>query len=207
PSTAELLDRLFAGARVNDRRVPDNYSIALGGTPTTKGAGSSRSLKLLVHGSVQLVRSRSAGRVLAALLQYLSADLDPTDSTFSRVNATAVVRDGQALLLPYGLVNFVKQLQPRLAKAGMSIVDTPRTFLDIPERELVVPEPAVPHDATVLDDLDAAATLGNELPWVRPGRYPLRAWFLSRSPEHLGALTPGVAVTAALPSFFDLGDL
>ena len=101
--TAEVLDRLFAGARVNDRRVPDNYSIALGGTPTTKGAGASRSLKLLVHGSTQLVRSRSGGRVLNALLQYLSADLDPADPSLTRVNATAVLRDGDALLLPPGL--------------------------------------------------------------------------------------------------------
>ena len=89
--TAAVLDRLFAGTRVNDRRAPDNYSIALGGTATTKGAGSSRSLKLLVHGSRQLVRSRSGGRVLAALLQHLSADLEPIDPAFVQVSAT---RDG-----------------------------------------------------------------------------------------------------------------
>ncbi len=205
--TADVLDRLFRGARVNDRRVPDNYSVALGGTPTTKGAGTSRSLKLLVHGSTQLVRSRSGGRVLGGLLQRLSADLAPPDPAFTRVNATAVVRDGDALLLPAGLLDFVKQLQPRLAKAGLCIVDTPRTLLDRSTRELVVPEPTVPHDESVVAELDEGVKLGSELPWVRPGRYPLRSWFLTRSPEHTGPLSTAVAVTAALPTLFELDDL
>jgi peroxiredoxin len=205
--TAQLLDRLFPGARVNDRRVPDNYSVALGGTPTTKGAGTARSLKLLVHGSSQLVRSRSGGRVLAALLQYLSADLEPADPSLTSVNATAVLHDGEALLLPPGLVNYVQQLQPRLARAGVSIVDSPRTLVDFTTRELVVPEPSIPFDASVIDELDAGAKLGRELSWVRPGRYALRRWFLSRSPEHLGRLTPAIAITAALPLLYGLDDL
>jgi hypothetical protein len=207
PETAELLDRLFPGARVNDRRVPDNYSIALDGTPTTKGAGSSRSLKLLVHGGTQLVRSRSVGRVIAALLSYLSADLDEADPALTRVNATAVVHDGAAILLPAGLVDFVKQLQPRLAKERMCIVDAPRTMLDLSTRELVVLEPTIPHDPWVLTELDDGVRLGSEPPWVRPGRYPLRAWFLARSPEHLGPVSPAIGVTAALPALFDLDDL
>jgi peroxiredoxin len=210
--TAAQLDRLFPGARVNDRRAPDNYSVALGGTPATRGAGSARSLKLLVHGSTQLVRSRSGGRVLAALLQHLSADLEPfglepADPTLLRVNATPAVRDGDALLLPPGLVHLAKQLQPRLAKLGIVTVDIPHTLLDLRTRELVVPEPVVPHDPSVIDAADATAQLGTELPWVRPGRYPLRTWFLTRSPEHRGQLTPGVAVAAAIPLLHDLDDL
>src|SRR5262249_35694503 len=97
--------------------------------------------------------------------------------------------------------------QPRLAKAKLSMVDTPRTLLDVEHRELVVPEPTVAHDPSVVDELDADVKLGSELPWIRPGRYPLRAWFLARSPEHLGPLSPAIAVTAALPLLFDLEDL
>jgi hypothetical protein len=89
----------------------------------------------------------------------------------------------------------------------MAMVDTPRTFIDVASRSLVVPEPVVPFDAGVLDELDAEAKLGNELPWVRPGRYPLRAWFLARSPAQVGALTTGLAVTAAVPLLYDLDDL
>jgi thiol-disulfide isomerase/thioredoxin len=207
PETAEVLDRLFAGSRVNDRRAPDNYSVALGGTPTTKGSGASRSLKLLVHGSTQLVRSRSGGRVLHALLQYLTGDLTPVDPSSTRVAATAVVRDGEAMLLPAGLVDFVKQLQPRFARAGLCLVDTPRTLVDLSARQLVVPEPAVAHDPSVIAELDAGVTLGRELPWVRPGRYPLRTWFLAREPDLRGPMSTAQAVTAALPKLFELDDL
>jgi thiol-disulfide isomerase/thioredoxin len=197
--TAAILDRLFPGTRVNDRRAPDNYSVALDGRPSATRAGSSRSLKLLVHGSRQLVRSRSGSRVLAALLHHLSADLEPPAPSLAQVSASAVVRDGHALLLPAGLVDHVKVLQPRLAKRGMTVVDTPRVLLDLDARELVVPEPVVPFDPGVIDELDAQVSLGNELPWVRPGRYPLTAWFLVRSPDERGPLSPAVAVTTALP--------
>ena len=205
--TATVLDRLFPDTRVNDRRVPDNYSVALGGTPTTRGAGASRSLKLLVHGSTQLVRSRSGGRVLAALLQYLSADLAAPVDDLTRVSATPVVRDGKALLLPPGLVAFVKQLQPRMAKTGMTIVDTPRAMLDLATGDLVVPEPVVAFDAAVLAEVDADVKLGSELPWVRPGRYPVRAWFVSRRPDHIGRLSRALAVTATLPMLYEHDDL
>jgi len=197
PATAETLDRLFPGARVNDRRVPDNYSVALGAGAS--GNGSARSLHLLVHGSRQLVRSRSRARVLAALLQHLAAGLAPeVDTSLTQIGATPVLYDGQALLLPHGLLDHLKQLQPRLAKEGMTIVDTPRTLVDLTSRELVVPEPVVDFDPAVLDEVDADARLGNELPWTRPGCYPVRAWFLTRNPDQLGRFTPAVAAASAL---------
>lgn len=205
-ATARVLDRFFADARVDDPSVPDNYAVALGGTPTTRGAGASRSLKLLVQGGTQLVRSRSGARVLAALLQYVSADLEHAAPSLARVNATAVVRDNAALLLPSGLVAHLKRLQPRLARAGMALVDTPRVLLDLETRELVVPEPVVPYDADLLDELDRDVRLGSELPWVHPGRYPLRTWFLARSDDAIGPLTPGVGITAALPQLFERDD-
>src|SRR5213078_2449985 len=102
------------------------------------------------------------------------------------VSATAMVRNGEAVLLPAGLVDYVKQLQPRLAKSGLCIVDSPRTLLDVTTRELVVPEPSVPYDASVIAELGDSAKLGSELPWIRPGRYPLHTWFLTRGPDHLG---------------------
>jgi hypothetical protein len=205
--TAAMLDRLFPGARVSDRRAPDNYSVALGGTPTTKGAGVARSLKLLVRGGTQLVRSRSGGRVLAALLQFLQADLGHVDPSLTRVDATAVLRDDVAVLLPPGLIDVVKELQPRLARQNLRFVDVPQVLLDTDTAELVVPEPAIPHDDAVIAELDATAKLGNELPRARPGRYPLRAWFMVREPEQVGRLSRAVATTTVLPSIVEPDDL
>jgi thiol-disulfide isomerase/thioredoxin len=206
--TAAVLDRLFTGARVDDARAPENFAVALGGTPTTNGAGSSRSLKLLVHGNRQLVRSRSGARVLAGLLQQLSSAVGASseaDDALLRVYATAVVSaDGSAVLLPAGLVDHVKQLQPRFAKIGVSLVDAPDVFIDPATAELVVPAPTIPFDSAVLDAIDVDVTLGSEQPWVRPGRYPLAAWLVVRGPEELGALSPGVALTSALGLVFGI---
>ena len=37
--TAAVLDRLFPGAAVDDARAPENFSVALGGTRTTRAPG------------------------------------------------------------------------------------------------------------------------------------------------------------------------
>jgi thiol-disulfide isomerase/thioredoxin len=201
-ATAAVLDRLFRGARVDDARAPENYAVALGGTSTTTAPGTARSLNLLVRGSRVLVRSRSAARVLAALLQQLSAALRPgtdDDGSLLRVYATPVLSDdGRALLLPAALADHVQQLQPRLARAGFALPDVAEVLVDPTTAELVVPEPSIPFDASVLANVDADARLGPERPWARPGRYPIAAWLVVRGPDELGAMSPGVALTTVL---------
>jgi peroxiredoxin len=198
-ATAAVLDRLFPGATVDDRRAPDNYSVSL----KAEAGGKSRELNLLVHGSTQLVRSRSAARVLGALLNHLSHDLGARDSTGERallkVNATVAVVGNDAVLLPPGLVGSVKQLQPRFTRQGIAMADVPQALLDIERAEVVITAPIVDHDPTVLAELDEGVRLGSELPRVLAGRYPLRTWFLTRSPDAIGELSRALAVTAALP--------
>jgi len=194
--TAEVLGRLFAGSTVDDPRVPANYAVAL-----YPPGGRSRELDLLVKGASQLVRSRSRSRVLRALLGHLSSDLTERDPALLHLASTAAVRNGtDALLLPAGLVAWVKQLQPRLARRGIQLVDLPWSTVDPATHELVVPEPTVEHDPTVLDGF-GDDRLGSELPAVRPGRYPLTAWFLLMPPaEDDGppeALTASGLVAAA----------
>ena len=70
-----------------------------------------------------------------------------------------------------------------------------------------MPEPTLPHDASVIAELDDGVKLGSELPWIRPGRYRLSTWFLTRSPEHLGELSPAVAATSAVPALYEHDDL
>ena len=193
PATADVIDRLLPGARVHDRRVPDNFSIAL----YPGAAGGSRRLNLLVRDGRQLVRSRSAARALAALLSYVSADTTPPDPNLLLLNASAALLDGTALLLPPGLVNWNKQIQTTLARRGIMLVDAPFVTIDLDSAELVVPTPSVPHDPEVLTELDQAARLGPELPYVRPGRYPIGAWYLNRSPDEVGPLSPALGVASA----------
>jgi thiol-disulfide isomerase/thioredoxin len=200
--TAAVLDRLFPGAAVEDRRVPDNYSVAL----HLGAASKSRELNLLVEGGSQMVRSRAPSRALAGLLAFLTDDLD-VDPSLLQVQATAAVGGERAMLLPAGMLQWVKQLQPRLARRGITMVDTKYARVDLETAEVVVPEPVVTHDASVLRELDEGVRLGSELPRVPPGRYPLATWFLTRSPEHRGPLPPALAVTVALPMAMWPGDL
>ena len=193
PETAALLDRLLPGARVQDPRTPENFSLAL---YPERSAGSRR-LNLLVRNGSQLVRSRSAARALAALLTYVSADTTPPDEDLLPLNATGAVVDGAALLLPPGLVNWTKQIQTKLARRGIVLVDAPYVTIDLETGELVVPVPSVPHDPEVLTEVDRGARLSPELPHVRPGRYPITAWYLNRSPDEVGPLSPALGVASA----------
>ena len=143
-----------------------------------------------------------------SLLQHLSADLVPADDpSLLRVYATAVVSNGRAALLPAGLVDHLKVLQPRLAKVGVTLVDGPDPRIDPRTAELVVPEPTIAHDASVLDDVDADVKLGNELPWVRPGRYPLARWLVVRGPGSGRRALARLALTSMLGLAVGLDDL
>jgi len=144
------------------------------------------------------VRSRSATRVLSALLAYVSDDLVGHDPHLSAMHATALVRGDEAVLLGEALVRWVTDIQPRFARAGFRLVDVPRPTIDLGTRELVVPEPSIEHDPSVLAALDRDVVSGAELPRVPPGRYPLSAWFLLRTPEQMQALTPAVAAVGAM---------
>jgi thiol-disulfide isomerase/thioredoxin len=205
-ASAEVLDRLFPGARVTDHRVPDNYAVALDGAVGAPGFGGARALHLLVRGGTQLVRSRSVGRVLAGLVGHLSADLDPPDPRLALATATAMVWEGQGVLLPPHLVDRLQEFQPRWSRAGLRLVDAPRASVDLAGGELVVREPTIAFDAAVVDELDDGAARGSELPRVAPGRHPLRGWCFLRAPDQVGPLSPATAVTAALSSLPDLPD-
>ena len=196
-ATATVLDSLFPGARVDDERVGDNYSVAL----ALATGGAVRDLHLLVEGGTQLVRSRSAARVLRALLWRLSFAIAPPalPAGGMLVDGGVAVRDGDALLLPRGHHAWLKQLQPRLGRAGVALADVPVAPVDLPAAEVVIPEPTVPYDAAVVDDADTGVRLGSEAPAVLPGRYAIRGWLLGRPADLTGTLTPGVAAVAALP--------
>jgi hypothetical protein len=53
------------------------------------------------------------------------------------------------------------------------------------------------HDATVLADVDEGVRLGAELPYVRPGRYPLHSWYLTRPADEVGPLSAAVGDASA----------
>lgn len=213
-ATGDLIDSLFEGRRVRDRRAGYSFSLALGSVadraPSSAAAGPSvRDLDLLVRGSGVEVRTRFPSRVLRALLWRLDDEIHgyevPDDHL--RVQATAALIDGSALLLPPGLVAFSPSMQGHFARAGITLADMPYPEIDLATAELVVPEPRVEHDRSVLENLDRPVASAIELPPVRPGRYPLSAWVVIRpGTEVVVDLSPAEAASATLSLMWEAED-
>jgi peroxiredoxin len=202
PAAADIVRRFLAAHHVgDDPNVAANFSVVLGaGSDAGGGRQPARDLKLLLQASASVVRSRSSGRVLAGLASFLAAYV-PDEGTdgLLRTRNLALVVDGEAVLVPPAVRGAVEQLQPRIARYRAQLVDEPSALLDPVRRELVVAEPALTLDWSVLDELPVPAPSRSEPAAVVPGRYPLRAWAMWDSgvpdaPE----LTPAEALTQAL---------
>ena len=200
PAAADVVHRFLAAHHVgDDPNAPANFSVVLGADGD--GRGPARDLKILLQASASVVRSRSSRRVLAGLASFLAAyvpDDDREDGLLRTLNLALVV-DGEAVLLPPAVRGAVEQLQPRIARFRAQLVDEPSALLDPVRQELVVAEPALTLDWSVLDELPDPAPSRSEPAAVVPGRYPLRAWAMwdSGVPE-APELTTAEALTQAL---------
>jgi thiol-disulfide isomerase/thioredoxin len=203
PAAADVVRRFLAAHHAgDDPGVPVNFSVVLGddGGDARKPA---RDLKILLQASARVIRSRSSRRVLAGLACFAAAYLPDAggdvDAGLVRTRNLALIAGGEAVLLPPAVRGALEQLQPRVARFGAQVVDEPTALLDPARRELVVAEPALTLDRSVLDELADQQPSRSEPAAVAAGRYPLRAWALwdSGDPE-APELTPAEALTQAL---------
>lgn len=212
-STAAVLDELFEHRVVEDPRAGHSYSVALPAVSGRHGesdSGMASGLNLLVQPTRATVRSRDPRRILQALLgdlhDRIHDGLDESIATVDRlrVNAIAVRVGSGAGLLPINFHAFAPRLQPLLARRGVALADVPRPEIDLATAELVIPEPAVDHDASVLDRVAIAASSGGELPTVGPGRYPLVGWCVIQPGEQTYVpLSPAQAAAATVSSLVE----
>ena len=110
-----------------------------------------------------------------------------------------MVFDGSATVVPASSSSWLNDLQPRLNRSGIQLVDVPCVLIDPVAAELVVSEPSVDYDPGVLDELNGTDRLGAELPAVLPGRYPLGAWIMPAGRDRGGPLAPARGVVEAVP--------
>lgn len=172
-ATLQLLEKLLPGARVDDPSVTDNLSVAA----YEKGEASSSRLNLLVRNGLQTVRTRSRRRLLRGLLGYMDMLTGDADPDLLSVEGIAVVRDGEAFVLPSLLYNMWSLVQPKLTRLGLRPVDRPFVLIDPADAAIVVPEPSLPYDKSVVDTCEPETS---EDPLeVPPGRYPMRRWLLN----------------------------
>ncbi len=200
--TDALLRQAFSTLVDDTVEAPANYSVIL--SPANRDNGGPRGLHLLYHDSTAVVRTRYPRRVLAALRSYLSGHLEhegPSGGPLIDVNAVALVRDGQAVLVPSITLIWVDLLSPRLHRKGIQFVDSPHVTVDPVSGELVVDPPTLPINDTVeFDGIDSARP-GREPPPVSPGRYPIKGWaFYTKQGDERGRLSPGFGVFVAIRS-------
>ncbi|NLD78502.1 MAG: PqqD family peptide modification chaperone [Acidimicrobiales bacterium] len=209
-STAGVLDALFGGGPVRDRRAGYSYSVALPGAAVATGTeGVSRELDLLVAGGRAQVRSRHPSRVLRALLWRLQDDIfgHEVPAGRLRVKATAVRVGDAAVLLQDTIDAFGSGFQARLARLGVALADVRFPEIDLATAELVVGEPRLDHDPAVLARLDRTVDSPAELPPVVPGRYPLLGWGVVWPGEHrLVEMAPWEAAAATLSLLWEAED-
>jgi len=203
--TGEILDRLLSARVVDDPHAGHIFTLALSDEIRPEGPPPN----LLCLGSNVLVRSRSPRRVMRALLWQLGARMDEFDSGSGlvQVTATAVHVNGGIVLLPPGLHGLEEHLQPAFARYGVSYVDVPYPEVDLERAEVVVPEPGLPHDETVLAAAGPAGGWPDESAPVAPGRYPLVGWgALFQAERSVTRFTPAQAAAAVVSNVMGLPD-
>lgn len=150
----------------------NNYSLRL----SDPADGVASKLKALYRGASLETASRSARRVVEALLTGLSTWALRERDDLTEVEAVAAAGCGRAVLLPASMACHSPALERRLAGAGIGLVDAPVAHLDARTGEVVIPPLQLEVDweplAALLDDTGRPAREG---PAVEPGRYPLAA--------------------------------
>lgn len=170
-----LLRRALAAHFVPGVEAPSNYSLI---APGSAADGRPRGVNILYRSAIAVVRSRTPGRAVRALLGYLGSHADEERDDVLLVRAFAVIAGDVAVLAPWISVYRIDALEPRLARAGLRPLDSPYAALDPATGELVAEEPRLDLDRAALALLDR-----EEPPPVATGRYPVRGWALLRPRE------------------------
>ena len=208
-ATRAALDDLFTDSTVSDPRAGHSFSVALPSLGGPRCDGRANDLNLLVRGNDVLVRSRSAARVLRALLWHLqnqTVGFDPNSARL-RVRATAARIGSQMVLLQPGLVTLGERLQPLLARRGLALADAPLPELDPRTLEAVIPELTMMHDPQVIECCDTFVGTQTEPDPVLPGRYQLIGWgVMHPSDAPVTRFSPAEAAAATLSSVENTDD-
>jgi hypothetical protein len=194
--TDAALRRILA-AHLLDADAPPYFSAFVPDAPPTDG--NARPFNFLYRSSDSLVRTRAPGRVVRALLHYLSDLVEPAPPTL-QLRATGLIVGGRAIVAPESLRTSMTLIEARLNRAGMQVIDAPVVHLEPGSGEVVVPEPRLTVDADALAAYERShppAGGTRELAPVAPGRYPLVAWALTTAEDAIGPIGRAEGVAAA----------
>lgn len=176
PEVDNLLRVALSAYVDNDTEAPVNFSLRIGGKERRGQAG----LNILYQASDQLARSTAPGDVVRALFAHLASYASgPVDGRL-RLRVAAVLFNGDAVLVTPELAPVVLDVEPRLRRSGLQLIESPVVDIDATTRELVVLPPAIDlaaGTAEALTDLDRdRATTRPRVPTAVDGRYRLAGW-------------------------------
>jgi hypothetical protein len=195
--TDAALRRILRAHLLDDDAPPYFSAFVPDAAPTDGGA---RPFNFLYRSSDSLVRTRAPGRIVRALLHYLSDLVEPGPATL-RLRATGLIVGGRAIVAPEALRTSMTLVEALLNRAGIQVIDAPVVHLEPDSGAVVVPEPLLTVDAAALDAYErsrpAAGNGSRELAPVAPGRYPLAAWALTTAADAIGPIGRAEGVAAA----------
>lgn len=147
--------------------APANYSIRL---PQGKGLG------LLYQTYQPVVRTGDPGRLTWALLRYLGSYAQKPSGLL--LGMAAVIRGGEALLVPRSVSNLEYLRARQLARAGIQFLDSPTVDIDLDRAELTVTEPELTWDPSPLNRW----LEGEQESAVPAGTYPVVGFVIEANP-------------------------
>ena len=196
PELQDLLGEAMAAHVVDDDRTPPNYSLLLGNGHRSRAKG----FHFLYRSSNVHLRTRDPRRVVTGLVSHLSSLRTSRFDGLVALHGCGLVGTTGAAVAPLSLRPLRSQIERRLNLRGVRFVDLPWVFLDPGRMEMVVPEPTITVEASVLDRIDELAPSRRADPPVPPGRYPLTSWIFFGQAER--PLSRGQALAAAAHDAF-----
>lgn len=128
--------------RILDVGGPTDYCLEL--DPPAPRSGKTRPLPGLYHGSLTLLRSRDAGRLISALLRVLGSHARPAGVGQIRIGLMPVVVDGMTLLAPPTVIGSVSDRW--LMAQGIEALYTVSSIVDVEQNRVLIDPPLGSHD-------------------------------------------------------------
>lgn len=172
PRLTEWLGDWLASRVVDGVKADRNLSLWL----APKTAHGVQDLHRLYRTFVAELRSRSIRRSLTALAHELDCR-DARSAGRLQIEATVLVRDGEAHLLPGELRRAVVGEQRSWEQHGVQLLERRQVELDLRTATVIIPELLAAEDAVsaLIDELDLD---GDGTAPVPGGRYPIASWTL-----------------------------
>jgi hypothetical protein len=148
PGLEDEIRALFAAHIVaDDPEIPANISFKLA-EPDSKVRG--KTAVMMANRTMTITASEE--RALRAGVQLLDSEIR-SGRAEPLIQAAPLVSDKGTILLDAHLRPRLRKLEPRLAKAGLHIVDTLGVRIDPETATVSIPEPCFDFDESVLEDL------------------------------------------------------